>query len=571
MEKYYRLHNLLIELYGRQSAGTVLERLVSIMERHQPNIPARQGDLSQRDSCLITYPDQVREEGTPSLRVLAQFCKQHFASIISTIHILPFYPWTSDDGFAVADYRGVAVGYGSWDDIRMLGEEFRLMLDAVINHASVANAWFQGFLAGDPRYQDYFIVPPEGADLSRVVRPRALPLLTPFETSQGLRKVWTTFSTDQVDLNYRDPEVLLEMLDVLLFYAEQKADFLRLDAIAYLWKQYGTTCIHLPETHAIVKLLRAVLNEAAPHISLVTETNVPHLDNISYFGDGFDEARIVYNFPLPPLVLHAIQTGSAAALTRWANELLLPSSEITFLNFLASHDGIGLSPLHGILTDPEIEEVIERAKTHGALVSFKEAPGGKLQPYELNINYYDALNDAALDERLERQVERFLAAHGVLLAIPGIPAIYFHSLLGWRGWPEGVAESGRSRSINRQKFQRQELEAALADPRSQQAQVFGRLSRLLRVRAGHAAFHPYGSWKVITGPAAVFCILRVSPAGDERVLCLQNLSQQEQIVPPGALASLGRAEAGAVELITGRTVPLDQGLSMEGYQALWLE
>ncbi|HEY5902515.1 MAG TPA: alpha-amylase family glycosyl hydrolase, partial [Anaerolineales bacterium] len=342
--------------------------------------------MSQQDSLLITYPDQVQEPGSSPLRSLGEFCRERLSGLVSGIHILPFYPWTSDDGFSVVDYRQVSPEYGTWDDLGLLGRDFRLMFDAVINHASVESPWFQGFLAGEPPYRQYFITPLAGADLSAVVRPRALPLLTRFETADGPQHVWTTFSADQADLNYKDPAVLLEIIDVLLFYVLRGADFIRLDAIAYLWKEPGTSCISLPQTHAVVQLFRAILDELAPHVSLITETNVPHAENISYFGDGRNEARLVYNFSLPPLVLHAFQTGSAEVLSRWAGTLTLPSPEVTFFNFLASHDGIGLNPLRGILTEHEIERVIERAIAHEGLVSMKSDPEGTARAYELNIN-----------------------------------------------------------------------------------------------------------------------------------------------------------------------------------------
>ena len=126
-------------------------------------------------------------------------------------------------------------------------------------------------------------------------------------------------------MNFKNPDVLLALLDALLFYVARGARFIRLDAIAYLWKRIGTSCIHLPQTHAVIQFWRAVLDEVAPHVLLITETNVPHADNVSYFGDGTNEAQLVYNFALPPLVLHALLRGDATHLTRWAQSLTLPS------------------------------------------------------------------------------------------------------------------------------------------------------------------------------------------------------------------------------------------------------
>jgi sucrose phosphorylase len=348
------------------------------------------------------------------------------------VHILPFFPYSSDDGFSIIDYTAVNPEWGTWADIRQLGEHVRLMFDAVINHISCQSEWFQGFLRDDPQYAGFFIIVDGGADLSMVVRPRALPLLTPVETSTGKRFVWTTFSEDQIDLNFGNPEVLLRLVDVLLLYVEQGAEFIRLDAIAYLWKRLGTPCIHLEEAHRVVKLLRAVMDAVAPGVLLITETNVPHDENISYFGDGTDEAQMVYQFSLPPLTLHAFLTGNATYLTRWATTLQPFSSETTFFNFLASHDGIGVRPAEGILPPEEVQRLVDTTLAHGGFVSHKTDGDGAQSVYELNISYFDALSDPRDNEPLALQVDRFLAAQAIMLALQGVPGIYVHSLFGSR-------------------------------------------------------------------------------------------------------------------------------------------
>lgn len=558
-----------MRIYGEEVSADVLRELTALLDRRRPHLSPRPGEISQRDSFLITYPDQIQQEGTAPLKVLADFCRAHFAGVLSGIHILPFNPWTSDDGFSVVDYRRVALEYGSWEDLTALAVDFRLMFDAVINHASVESAWFKAFKDGDPAYRDHFVVPPPGTDLSNVVRPRALPLLTPFQTARGMEEVWTTFSADQADLNYKNPQVLLEIVDVLLLYVERGADFLRMDAIAYLWKEPGTSCIHLPQTHALIQLFRAVLDEVAPHVSIITETNVPHAENISYFGDGTNEARLVYNFSLPPLVLYSFQTGSAETLSRWTETLKLPSSEVTFFNFLASHDGIGLNPLRGILTEREIEAIVKRYKDHGGLVSYKAEAGGKLLPYELNINYFDALNPPGTGELLKFQVDRFVTAHAILLAMTGVPGLYFHSLFGSRGWPEGAEATGRNRTINRQKFQRAEIESALADTALRQAQIFDRLSHLLRVRSDHPAFHPFGDQQVIRDNPAVFALLRTALDGSERVLCLQNVSGRKQPLPSGVLDAI-QTQGPARDILSGRHVLNGEPILIQPCETLWL-
>ncbi|MEP7359750.1 MAG: sugar phosphorylase, partial [Anaerolineales bacterium] len=511
----------LIAIYGEETGRATLAPLLALIDRYTPRLAqsAAHAGLSERDSLLITYGDQVQAPGRPPLRVLGEFCRAHLAGLVSGIHLLPFYPSTSDDGFSVQDYRAVDPALGDWDDVAAPGRDFRLMFDAVINHISAQSDWFQGCLRGDPRYRDYFISVSGDPDLSQVVRPRALPLLTRVATPEGERAVWTTFSADQVDLNYANPAVLLEIIDILLLYVERGAALIRLDAIAFLWKEIGTACLHLPQTHRVIQLMRAVLDLAAPHVMLITETNVPHQDNLSYFGDGANEAQLVYNFALPPLVLHSLRTGRAAELSAWAASLRLPSDRVTFFNFLASHDGIGLNPARGLLAPADIDALVEQTLAHGGLISYKHNPDGSRSPYELNINYFDALSDPAGGEPPTLAVDRFMAAQAIMLALAGVPGIYFHSLLGSRGWPEGVALTGRSRTINRQKFAAADLENELADPGSLRSTVFQRYANLLRARSASAAFDPYGAQQVLPGAPALFALLRT--ARGAQVLCLQ--------------------------------------------------
>jgi sucrose phosphorylase len=565
------LRDRLAFLYGADTSARVFERLRAILDRYRPLAPpAREASLSQRDAILITYGDQIRAPGEPPLRTLAGFARRHLRDVISTIHILPFYPYSSDDGFSVIDYRAVDPALGAWDDVRAVGRDFRLMFDAVINHASAKSEWFRRFLQDDPVYRDWFITVDPNTDVSSVVRPRALPLLTRFDTASGPQHVWTTFSDDQIDLNYANPDVLLEMIDLVLFYVSRGAELIRLDAIAYLWKEIGTPCIHLPQTHRVVQLLRSVLDEVAPHVALITETNVPHADNVSYFGDGVNEAQLVYNFALPPLTLHALHTGDARTLSRWAAGLTLPSGRTTFFNFLASHDGIGINPARGILSEAEIDALVERARAHGGFVSMKNNPDGSRVPYELNVNYFDALSDPNGGEPIETQIDRFMAAQSIMLALVGVPGIYVHSLLGSRGWPEGAQRTGRYRTINRRKFEREPLERELADRASLRARVLDRFTGLLRARAAQPAFDPHGKQRVVAANDAVFAVLRKAKGDDPDVLCLHNVSDRSQIftIPPDGLTRT------ATDLLSGRSYSLDaqreSSLTLAPYEVVWL-
>ncbi len=562
----------LMTLYGTETGAATLDRLVTLIDQYRAQIPTPHAlGLTSREAILITYGDQVREPNVPPLQTLAGFCDRYLTEVVSAIHLLPFYPYSSDDGFSVIDYRAVNPELGTWDDVARFRPHFRLMFDAVVNHISAQSEWFQRFLRDDPQFRDYFIVVPDGADVSRVIRPRTLPLLTHFETPSGEKNVWTTFSADQIDLNYHNPEVLLNIVDALLFYVAHGAEFIRLDAIAFLWKELGTTCLHLPQTHRVVQLFRAVLDEIAPHVALITETNVPHAENLSYFGNGTNEAQLVYNFALPPLVLHTLHTGNAEMLTRWASSLARPSKQVTFFNFLASHDGIGLNPARGILSDAEIDALVEKTLAHGGLVSYKNNPDGTTSPYELNLNYFDALSSPEGDERFDLQIDRFIASQAIMLALVGVPGIYFHSLFGSRGWPEGVARNGYNRAINREKCARATLERELNDAQSRRARVFARYRQLLQARAAHPAFDPYGEQQVIFADAAVFGVLRKSPDGRDPVLCLQNVSNERHTIQIET-GKLFDATPAVTDLVTSQLFAAARGetIELKPYQVLWL-
>ncbi len=520
-----KLLSLLAFLYGENISARLLERTQQLLNKYHPRIKPQINGLTEHDSILITYGDQVQRANELPLQTLKAFCDSYLSGVINGIHILPFYLWTSDDGFSVVDYRQIDPALGSWNDVSSM-QNFRLMCDGVINHISSQSEWFKKFLEDDPYYKHYFITIEGQPDLSQVVRPRALPLLTSFTTPSGKKKVWTTFSSDQIDLNYKNPEVLLEILDILLLYIEHGVTFIRLDAIAYLWKEIGTTSIHLPQTHAVIQFLRAAINEVAPHVPLITETNVPHSENISYFGDGTNEAQLVYNFALPPLTMHAFHTGDARTLSAWAKTLTLPSDKTTFFNFLASHDGIGLNPVRGILSDADIDSLVKKVIEHGGLISYKHNSDGTQSPYEMNINYFDALSSPKDREPLELQIMRFITAQSIMLSLIGMPGIYFHSLFGSRGWMEGVKQTGRNRTINRERLQVDELHDQLSDSDSLRSKVFARLSQLLKTRSSSPAFHPYGIQKIIDLHPSVFAVERTSPDGNEAVLCLHNVSQR---------------------------------------------
>lgn len=558
-------------LYGHGKAAIALAEMLSLFREHLDRYHGPPPDvtpLNEQDVVLIAYGDQVRKENEMPLQTLGRFLREYLQEAIQAVHILPFFPYSSDEGFSVIDYRHVNPALGDWGHVETIGADFKLMFDAVINHVSAESAWFQNFLLGQSPYDRYFICADPDDDLSTIVRPRDRPLLTPVDTPNGEQYVWTTFSPDQIDLNFQNPDVLLEVIDILLTYIRHGAQFIRLDAIAFLWKVPGTTGIHLPQTHTIVKLLRVILEALAPWVMLITETNVPHAENISYFGSGKDEAHLIYNFALPPLVLHTLLTGDASRLTGWASRLATPSPGTAFFNFLASHDGIGLRPVEGLLSEGEIEALANTAQARGGRISYRGLPDGGRSPYEINITYADALaGPEEWEDPASHAVERFICSQAIMLSLRGLPGIYFHSMVGSRNDLDAVEETGEARAINRERLDYAELSSELAHPASNRARIFNGYRWLLNIRRGLRTFDPHGEQQIFDLLPSVFALMRFSPDGTQRVLCLHEIAGQRTTVPMG---SIGLELGGGIDRLSGERLPEDN-IPLAPYQNRWVE
>ena len=487
-----------------------------------------------------------------------------------------FFPFSSDDGFAVIDYKKVNPDVGEWQDLNPLQDCCLLMFDAVINHISSQSDWFQKYLQDQDPYRDYFLTVDPTSDLSKVIRPRAKPLLTEVTTTSGIKHVWTTFSPDQIDLNYENPAVLLIIIDTLLFYIQQGARIIRLDAIAYLWKQLGTTCIHLPQTHQVIKIFRAVLDAIAPGVILITETNVPHEENISYFGQELldpdnelsqgDEAQMVYQFPLGPLVMHTFRSGNANILTNWSKSIDVPYPSAAFLNFIASHDGIGVRPAEGLLAADEIQGLVDQTLAHGGQVSYKTNQDGSKSVYELNITLYDLLNHP--ETPLEIGIKRFMASQAIMLSLAGVPGVYIHSLFGSPNSYESVKETSRSRSINRKKFQLEEIENELGNESTRTFQVFKAYSHILEIRKKQPSFNPLAPQKILDIDPRVFGVLRSADEKKEKVLCLINISNED--VSFTIDSEIYKTASSWIDLLSGENYTVGS-IYLEPYQVLWLK
>ena len=520
-----------LELLYPDQHEDVCQRLVAMAAMYADRLRGRTvAPPTQWTACLITYGDGIRRADETPLHTLAGFLHDQVGDLVSDVHLLPMFPWTSDDGFAVVDHRAVNEDLGTWADVADLAGEHDLMFDFVANHTSSQSPWFTGWLAGDPAYEGFYVERDPDFDVSLVTRPRTTPLFHAYARPDGTSAwAWTTFGEDQVDVDVRHPATLVELTDVLLGYLAHGASAVRLDAIGFLWKQSTTTCIHLPQTHAVIKLWRALVDHVAPGARLLTETNVPHAENISYFGNGEDEAHLVYQFALPPLVLHSFVAGSTARLADWAAGVGPVSSTATWFNFLASHDGIGLRASEGILDDAARAALVDRTRAHGGRVSMASRPDGTSAVYELNLSYLDALctPDEAADAATV--AAKALAAHSILFAFLGVPAIYLHSLVGSAADHKGMASSQINRRINREVLDADRLLVELAEDPRRRA-VFVGMRQLLDVRRRHQAFSPFGTQRVERLDDRVFSVRR-GEGSDDELICVTNVTGETVTLP----------------------------------------
>lgn len=534
------VHHYLTHLYGPR-AGEVQRRLEQHLAHFRPRLPAALQTVtaapdaptwSEKDQWVISYGDTIVAEDAPPLAVLSEFLQRYLGDRISGVHVLPFFPWSSDDGFSVIHYREVEPTLGDWTHIRELASHYDLMADLVLNHVSRESLWFVDYLAGSLPGRDYFIEVDPETDVTQVTRPRSSPLLVPVSTRRGTRHLWATFSEDQIDLNFENPDVLLEFVGILLFYLQQGVRIIRLDAVAFLWKRLGTSCIHLPETHTVVRLLRAIVDEIAPGTLLITETNVPHAENISYFGlerlpEGApDEAHMVYQFALPPLLLHTLTRGEASTLQHWLANLPVLPKQCTYLNFTASHDGIGVRPLEGLLPDHERDALLELMHRFGGFVSMRSNPDGSDTPYEINITWFEAMRGTRRGPD-PWQIARFICSQAIMLSLQGIPALYLHTLTGTLNDVEGVERSGRLRSINRRRWKRDELALLLENPSTPTHKVFNTLNHLLELRRSEPCFHPHAAQRVLPSPPDLLAIERGPLSDGRRLLALFNVTDTQ--------------------------------------------
>lgn len=546
-------------LYGSKMAEHCLERFAMLLGRYGVGAESglQQPAWSEKSLWLIVYGDMISEESERPLQTLGKFLKTHFSGIFSAVHVLPFFPYSSDDGFSITNYRQVNPNLGNWRDLEAIAENFELVVNLVLNHVSRESSWFRDYVLGIYPAANYFVELDPKTDLAAVARPCNTALLSPVMTRNGQKYVWTTFSSDQVDLNFKNPDVLFEFFDLLLFYISKGARAIKLDAVDYLWKNPGTSCCNLPETHVIVKLLRELINLVTPQVVLLSEVNNLARESSSYCAHG-DQAHLVSQLALPGLILHTLLSGCSTAISLWARKLQKPPGGSTYFNFTASHDGILIDPLDGILTEDQIAAISQHVLTCGGQISTRADCNGVEEPYELNIAYFDALMLPEEKKCGELQIARFICSQAIALALQGVPAIYFNNLFGSSSDQENYKLSGQARALNRKKWRFLELSEQLYGA-GRASIIFRQLMQIFQARAGHPAFDPDAPQTIMDFGEEIFAVERVDIPSKEAILCLHNVTSRAQEI---CLATR------TTDLISG--AHLEEKFVLKPYQVAWL-
>ena len=540
------------------------DQILQIIEKFNKKNSKKKLKISEKTSLLISYGDNVYSNNTHSIKVFQNFFKKNLDKFFNAIHFLPFYPSSSDSGFAVKDHYKIEKRIGSWSDIKRISKSNHVMADIVINHSSARGLWFKNFLKKKRPGKDYFLTVNSEFNTSKVVRPRDHKLLKKIDIFKKSDYLWRTFSADQIDLNFKNPSVLLRFIKIIVHLVNNGVTIFRLDAIAYLWKQNSTNCINLKQTHEIVKLLRLITDLLNVQTIIITETNLPEKENLSYFGKN-DEANWIYNFSLPPLLIHAFLFENSSYLYKWSENLPNAKFQNSYLNFIASHDGIGMRPTEGILNKKSLNNFLKRLKKNGSKFSYRKVQNKSRKVYEANITIFDALKKSDFDPNGKFYLERYIAAHAIMISFEGIPAVYFNSLFGKSNDEAKYVITGNNRDVNRYKWNYKNITKKLGNKTSKQSIFFQNLRKLLSIKRKQKAFHPNAKRLNINLGPKIFCFKRLSIDRKQSIICITNLSSTNQNT------KLDKSLINYKDLMSPKTKLGDKNiLALKPFQTVWL-
>ena len=539
------------------------DQIIQIIKKFNQNNSKKKLIISEKTSLVICYGDNINSNQKSSIQVFQNFFKKNLNKYFNAIHFLPFYPSSSDSGFAVKDHYKIEKRIGSWSDIKKISKSSHVMADIVINHSSARGLWFKNFLKKKRPGKDYFLTVNSKFNTSKVVRPRDHKLLKKIDIFGKSDFLWRTFSADQIDLDFKNPSVLLRFIKIMVHLVSNGVTIFRLDAIAYLWKKNGTNCINLKQTHEIVKLLRLISNLLNVETIIITETNLPEKENLSYFGKN-DEANWIYNFSLPPLLIHAFLFENSSYLNKWSKKLPNAKLQNSYLNFIASHDGIGMRPTEGILNERSLNNFLKRLKKNGSKFSYRKVQNKSKKVYEANITVFDALKKSDTDPNGKFFLERYIAAHAIMISFEGVPAIYFNSLFGKSNDEAKYVITGNNRDINRYKWSYENITKKLKNKNSKQSIFYQNLGKLLEIKRKQKAFHPNAKRLNINLGSKLFCFKRTSLDKKQTIISITNCSSVDQY------PKLNKKYSKWKNIINPKINSLNKSFKLKPFETMWL-
>ena len=539
------------------------DEIIQIIKNFNKKNPKRKKNISEKTSLIICYGDSIYSNKKSSISLFKIFFQKKLKNYFNTIHFLPFYPSSSDSGFSVKDHYKIENKLGNWSDIKKISKSNDIMADMVINHSSARGLWFRNFLKNKKPGKNYFLTIDSKFDTSKVIRPRDHKLLKKINIFNKKEYLWRTFSADQLDLNFKNPSVLLRFIKIMINLINHGVTVFRLDAIAYLWKESGTKCINLKQTHEIIKLLRTICSYLNVETIIVTETNLPEKENLTYFGKN-DEANWIYNFSLPPLLIHAFLFENSSYLNQWSKKLPVTKNGNSYLNFISSHDGIGIRPTEGIFNQKILSSFLKRLKKNGSKFSYRKVKNKLKKVYEANITVFDALKKSDYDSKGKFFLERYVSAHSIMISFEGIPAVYFNSLFGKSNDEAKYIITGNNRDVNRYKWNYKNISKKLSNKNSKQSIFFQKISNLLSIRRKQKAFHPNASRHNINLGSKIFSFKRISINKKQTVICITNLSSKIQ------RANLNKIYHNWTNLIGSKIEIKNKLLILKPFETIWL-
>ena len=547
----------------KNSSREFVEEIIDLINNFNKINKKSSINISQNTILVISYGDSITDVGKKSLKVFRSFFNKYLRNYFNSVHFLPFYPSSSDSGFAVKDHYKIDSRLGSWSDINKFSKTTNIMADLVINHASSRGLWFANFLKNKSPGKNYFFTVNKKFNVSKVIRPREHRLLKKIKLFNKNQYLWRTFSPDQIDLNFKNPKVLMRFLKIIINSLKHGVSIFRLDAIAYLWKENGTKCINHNNTHNIIKFIRFFSEQLNTKSLIITETNLPEKENLSYFGNQ-DEANWIYNFSLPPLIVYSFLFEDSLKITQWSKKLKKTKKNNNYLNFIASHDGIGMRPIEGLINNIQLKKLFSRLKKNGGEFSYRRIQGKSKKVYEANITLCNAFEKTDFDKKGKYFLERFISAHAIMFAFEGIPAVYFNSIFGTANDNSKYIISGNKRDLNRYRWKKVRLEKLLNNKSSKQTIYYKNMVYLLNVRKKQKAFHPDASQITLKLGSKIFAIKRLSIDKKQSIICLTNVTSRKQFI------NLNINKNKFKNLLMDKLIFVNKKLELKPFQTVWI-